>query len=796
MKKEIKRKSHTKKPKRTLSSVKKKTIKQAKDTKKGLLKPKLTSTYLIAQNKRQQAQKEAPPKLTQEDHQANTAAAKEREDEVLDQLVQEMDEKEMDHVIKASRKRGRGNDDDSDDFDELLEEGALNRIEKEDKESKKVKPMLPYLTKSGWKARTIIEEGGEEEGEEEVEQEDQDGEEDGQEEVLEDIDEQTKAGEQVSVIELYARRKALLHEKKMLIGTLASTFLESPEQKMSNLDNLVKLVDAPQPDSIQMSIQRLAAASVLEVLKDVTPGYRIFHQDQDKGDVRQKKEVRGIQDFENGILKAYKSFLLKLEIYVNYFKAGKKKALTDAVKMKQAELYLSFMCELLVAHPTFNFSFNILHAIIPVLDARQSSARLIVRQTLEKVFKGDMKGEISYEACRLINHLVKSRKHYVNMDAIDVLRSLRIKDVNLDKEKEKEMEISRKESNRQKLMEKNHISRVEKKRRKKLMALDKELLEAKGEESKQTKQKHFTEATKLVFTIYFRVLKSHPKSVLLGSVLEGLAKFAHIINIQFFSDLIIVFQSLLQEDFLTNRDGLLLVNTVFTILSGQGEALNIDPASFYTHLYNILFIIDPVSSHNDLPLALKSLNDMIVKRKKRVSKARVLAFAKRLSTLALQLLHNGSVAALVQLREIVIAHTVTHQLLDSQYEVGSGIFDPSINNPEHCSASNTTAWELSLLTRHYHPPTTKLAKHISALCPQSGELSIPQEWKKPATEIFSDFSMDEMAFNPSIKPPAAEAKGKKRKRGDSTPVTLSTETLESPECDENIDFYAALNVKT
>ena len=35
--------------------------------------------------------------------------------------------------------------------------------------------MLPYLTKSGWKARTIIEEGGEEEGEEEVEQEDQGG---------------------------------------------------------------------------------------------------------------------------------------------------------------------------------------------------------------------------------------------------------------------------------------------------------------------------------------------------------------------------------------------------------------------------------------------------------------------------------------------------------------------------------------------------------------------------------------------------------------------------------------------
>jgi hypothetical protein len=37
-----------------------------------------------------------------------------------------------------------------------------------------------------------------------------------------------------------------------------------------------------------------------------------------------------------------------------------------------------------------------------------------------------------------------------------------------------------------------------------------------------------------------------------------------------------------------------VVSTVFTILSGQGEALNIDPASFYVHLYNSLFNIEAV----------------------------------------------------------------------------------------------------------------------------------------------------------------------------------------------------------
>merc|ERR1719251_350196 len=138
------------------------------------------------------------------------------------------------------------------------------------------------------------------------------------------------------------------------------------------------------------------------------------------------------------------------------------------------------------------------------------------------------------------------------------------------------------EARKKKLLEKKSESKQEKKRRKKLEVLEKELLEARGEEGKKVKEKYFTETTKMVFTIYFRILKSFPKSKLMGVVLEGLSKFAHIINIEFFSDLISVFQELLEGGTLSYRDTLLATGTVFKILSGQGEALNIDPASFYT----------------------------------------------------------------------------------------------------------------------------------------------------------------------------------------------------------------------
>lgn len=50
------------------------------------------------------------------------------------------------------------------------------------------------------------------------------------------------------------------------------------------------------------------------------------------------------------------------------------------------------------------------------------------------------------------------------------------------------------------------------------------MLETKAQENKQTKQKNLTEITKIVFGIYFRILKSSTNTKVLGVCLEGLAK--------------------------------------------------------------------------------------------------------------------------------------------------------------------------------------------------------------------------------------------------------------------------------
>lgn len=59
---------------------------------------------------------------------------------------------------------------------------------------------------------------------------------------------------------------------------------------------------------------------------------------------------------------------------------------------------------------------------------------------------------------------------------------------------------------------------------KKLKEVEKELLETKAEENKDTKMKTLTEITKMVFNIYFRILKNTDDTKLLGACFEGLAK--------------------------------------------------------------------------------------------------------------------------------------------------------------------------------------------------------------------------------------------------------------------------------
>jgi len=272
-----------------------------------------------------------------------------------------------------------------------------------------------------------------------------------------------------------------------------------------------------------------------------------------------KKDTIALQNCESTLLSSYKHYLQKLEKISNILK--RKKGDTRIIKKEElhlGETAISYMCELLVTHLYFNFSVNIANYILPFLDNKYDNIREKVAKCISQIFKEDKRGEISlmvriycdnknslisiicfnplikndsiisilimltkFQIVRKLNQYIKSRKHSVHSEVLTILLSLRIKDVNLDKEKEDEMKQKKLMSHKQRILA---LNKREKKKNKKLEEVEKELLETKAEENKQMKQKIFTDITSIIFTIYFRILKQVPNIKILSACLEGLAK--------------------------------------------------------------------------------------------------------------------------------------------------------------------------------------------------------------------------------------------------------------------------------
>lgn len=57
-----------------------------------------------------------------------------------------------------------------------------------------------------------------------------------------------------------------------------------------------------------------------------------------------------------------------------------------------------------------------------------------------------------------------------------------------------------------------------------------------------------TETMKHVFQCYFSVLKRVPNVALLEPVLEGLSKFAHLLGVEFFEDIVLTMEGLVDRE--------------------------------------------------------------------------------------------------------------------------------------------------------------------------------------------------------------------------------------------------------
>ena len=96
--------------------------------------------------------------------------------------------------------------------------------------------------------------------------------------------------------------------------------------------------------------------------------------------------------FENNLLQLYKKFLQKLEKQSSILtkpKAARKEF------MKLGEVAVTCMCDLLLAHPYFNFAQNICQLLVYLLNCNVPTTRSTILKCFQEIFKTDKKFDLT-----------------------------------------------------------------------------------------------------------------------------------------------------------------------------------------------------------------------------------------------------------------------------------------------------------------------------------------------------------------------------------------------------------------
>ncbi|RIA93574.1 nucleolar complex-associated protein [Glomus cerebriforme] len=545
-----------------------------------------------------------------------------------------------------------------------------------------------------------------------------------------------------------------ISQKKEQMAEIAQLIIEDPEENIGQLKTLREMASDK-----NLTVKKLVLITQLVVYKDIIPGYRIRQLTDKEKSAQVSKAVKKIWNFEQSLLANYQSYLQSLE---EELKVEKKKSLRNkSVNITEekciAEEALQCMCNLLTSVTHFNFRLNLMTAIVTRMSARKfTKMSAMCCDAIIEVFKNDESGEASLDAVKLITKMTKSRGYVVHEEVLNTFLHLRLRDeLNMKTSHEDEVNPNVKDKKRklEKQEPKKHLSRKMKKLEKERKKVEKEMKEAEAVVDKEEKDKTHTETLKLVFVTYFRILKHANKSPLLLSVLEGLAKFAHLINVDFFNDLLELLKKIMIDDTkledsdleesnaisftyrIKTRRSLLCIITAFQLLSGQGEALNIDLKDFYTQMYAILLplALNPYIEKNEhykklnddegkidnvtrveteQELLMKGFDFMFFKRRQ-IPIDRSAAFLKRLSIACMNWPSKTVLICLNKMEKMIQRQSRLDALLTSDDKAANGIYRPELNDPELCNPFATSLWELNLLQRHYDPKVRAAAVQLA-----------------------------------------------------------------------------------
>ncbi|KAL8943496.1 MAG: hypothetical protein Q9216_001031 [Gyalolechia sp. 2 TL-2023] len=553
----------------------------------------------------------------------------------------------------------------------------------------------------------------------------------------------------------YRQQVVEAKEELARIGTLLS---EDPEEHIGGFRKLADFAA-----STNLTVKKLALATQLAVYKDVIPGYRIRPLSEVADTEKISKDVRRLRSFEQALVSNYQNYVNELARCAKSTSNNTPEAATGI-----STVAISCACTLLLGVPHFNFRSELIKILVEKLGSKNRDADFTkCLETLEKLFRDDEDGNPSLDGVSQLTKMIKSRDYRIDESILNTFLHLRL--LSELSSRGSQNRIDKPVRDGKKLKSKREFrTKKERKVLKERKAVEEEFKEADAIVSHEERERLQSETLKVVFITYFRILKARIPS-LTGAVLEGLAKYAHLINQDFFGDLLEALKDLIsnsanpseEENENENenstrpsssqdplRSSLLCTTTAFALLEGQdiarsASSLHLDLTFFTTNLYRSLHsyalnpdielsskslrLPDPHSASPTVPpppttsnkinlktpsvLLLRAIASILLPRA--VPPLRVAAFVKQLYICCLHLPEKSAQAVLGLLSQVMKVHgRKVAGLWDTEERRGDGVFDAVRGDLEGSNPFASTVWEGELLRCHYVPAVRDGAKAV------------------------------------------------------------------------------------
>ncbi|EMR11770.1 hypothetical protein PNEG_00198 [Pneumocystis murina B123] len=538
-----------------------------------------------------------------------------------------------------------------------------------------------------------------------------------------------KAKNETKDIEIKDKKEKDIKEKdiKEKLASIAQIIIENPEENIGQLKILYNMTICN-----TISIQRLGLLTQLAVYRDIIPGYSIRPLTEIEKASSVSKEIKKRRLFEELLVSNYHEYVSLLSRTI---KAGYKFP-KKSPQQFLSDISFSCICYLLLSAPHFNYRDMLLDIISTKLTHKKTDVSFNeCKKTIEELFKNDKEGEISLEIVKKLTNAMKKKNYNINDKVLNIFLKLEfLSQSNIPSEKKINNPRKRKH-------EKQFMS-------KKMRKLEKEKKEIENEmdsikRNNQEKAKIQGKILKLIFTTYFQILRNGLINHIYAS-LEGLEKFSHLINVDFFEDLLKLLKELLENTFSVNlnisiknntKGGLLCIVVAFKLLSQQAqmkETINLDLSAFIFYLYSIMIPMslnsyieadivykskkqDDNISNNDNSFTklseieiLEECFDYIFFQDKNLNLLRAAAFIKRLFTVLLGFPEKSVIKSLNLIQKLIKKHPKLNYFLSSNEKHGEGIYNGEIDNPDLSNPYLSTCWELILLKKHYSPTISNI----------------------------------------------------------------------------------------